>query len=268
MFPRVRFKRVLDPIDRVLEVLGGVIMVLTFTSMLSVSRAGEADVREMLLGSLGCNLAWGIIDAIMYLMNCLAERGREHDTLRTMRAARDPAEARQAIADELPEGVAAILYTSDLELLHGRLLALPEPPAKPRLTGDDWLGAVGVLGLVFFSTLPVVLPFVLISGLTLALRVSNLVAIGMLFVTGYIFGRSTGTPAAAGMRYGARRRATYGRCNCPRRIAASSLPEPKASTARLAAMALSDSACSAIACDHAACAVNRPEWARGRALSE
>ena len=111
MFPRVRFKRVLDPIDRVLEVLGGIIMVLTFTSAMSVSRAGEVDVREMLVGSLGCNFAWGIIDAIMYLMNCLAARGREHDALRAMRAARDPAEARQAIADELPEGVAAILHS-------------------------------------------------------------------------------------------------------------------------------------------------------------
>jgi hypothetical protein len=37
---KARFKRVLDPIDRVLEVLGGVIMVLTFTGALSVSSAG------------------------------------------------------------------------------------------------------------------------------------------------------------------------------------------------------------------------------------
>jgi VIT family len=192
MFPRVRFKRVLDPIDRVLEVLVGVIMVLTFTSAISVSSAGEADVREMLVGSLSCNLAWGIIDAIMYLMNCLAARGRELDALRAMRAARGPAEARQAIADELPEGVAAILNPDELEPLHRRLRALPEPPARPHLTGDDLLGAAGVFGLVFFSTLPVVLPFVFISGPSLALRVSNLVAIVMLFLTGYIFGRSTG----------------------------------------------------------------------------
>ena len=166
-------------------------MVLTFTSALSVSSAGEADVREMLVGSLGCNLAWGIIDAIMYLMNCLAARGREYDALRTMRAARDPEEARQAIAGELSEGIAAILNPDELEPLHQRLRALPEPPTRPHLTGDDLLGAAGVFGLVFFSTLPVVLPFVFISG-PLALRVSNLVAIGMLFLTGYIFGRSTG----------------------------------------------------------------------------
>ena len=55
---------VLDPFDRGLELLGGLVMVLTFTSSLSVS-AGEADVRAMLVGSLGCNLAWDIIEEIV-----------------------------------------------------------------------------------------------------------------------------------------------------------------------------------------------------------
>src|SRR4029077_1246237 len=160
MFPRVRFKWVLDPIDRALEVLGGVIMVLTFTSAMSVRSAGEADVREMLVGSLGCNLAWGIIDAIMYLMNCLAARGREHDALRAMRSVRNAEEARQAISEGLPEGVAVVLSPGELERLHVRLRAWPEPPARPRLEGDDWLGAAGVFCLVFLSTLPVILPFV------------------------------------------------------------------------------------------------------------
>jgi VIT1/CCC1 family predicted Fe2+/Mn2+ transporter len=192
MLPKVRIKLVLEPIDRVLEVLGGVIMVLTFTCALSVSRAGEADVREMLIGSLGCNLAWGIIDAIMYLMNCLAARSREHDALRAMRSVRNAEEARQAISEGLPEGVAAVLSPGELERLHVRLRALPEPPARPRLEGDDWLGAAGVFCLVFLSTLPVILPFVLLSEPALALRLSNLIAVCMLFLTGYIFGRSTG----------------------------------------------------------------------------
>ena len=69
-------KRVLDPIDRVSEVLFGLIMVLTFTGSLSVADAGRDDVRTMLIGALGCNVAWGIIDAMLYLMGCLAERGR------------------------------------------------------------------------------------------------------------------------------------------------------------------------------------------------
>ena len=60
-------KRVLDPIDRISEVLFGLIMVLTFTGSLSVAESGRDDVRTMLIGALGCNLAWGIIDAMLYL---------------------------------------------------------------------------------------------------------------------------------------------------------------------------------------------------------
>jgi hypothetical protein len=192
---KIRFKLVLDPIDRVLEILACVIMVLTFTNVLSVSHAGQANVRAMLIASLGCNFAWGIIDAIMYLMNSLAARGHELDALRAVRAARDPLQAERVLADELPEGVAAVLYPGELEPLLQRLRALPEPSARPRLTGEDWRGALGIFSLVFLSTLPVILPFLFVSKPALALRVSNLVAIGLLFLTGYIFGRNIGHDA-------------------------------------------------------------------------
>jgi VIT1/CCC1 family predicted Fe2+/Mn2+ transporter len=160
--------------------------------VLSVGHAGKADMRAMLIGSLGCNLAWGIIDGIMYLMNSLAARSRELDALRALRAANNVDEAQRMLAAELPEAFAAVLYPGELEPILRRLRALPEPSARPRLTGDDWLGAFGIFGLVFLSTLPVVLPFILVSRPGLALRVSNLVAIGLLFLTGYLFGRNTG----------------------------------------------------------------------------
>jgi hypothetical protein len=38
-------KRVLEPIDRVSEILFGLIMVLTFTASLSIAEAGRDDVR-------------------------------------------------------------------------------------------------------------------------------------------------------------------------------------------------------------------------------
>ena len=69
---------------------------------------------------------------------------------------------------------------------------MPEPAAQPRLQGRDLWGALGVFLLVFLSTLPVVLPFVFAREAMRALRVSNGIAIGMLFLTGYAFGRSTG----------------------------------------------------------------------------
>src|SRR5512136_2439158 len=102
-------KRVLDPIDRVTEVLFGLIMVLTFTGSLSVADAVHDDVRTMLIGALGCNLAWGIIDGVLYLMGCLAEKGRGLLTLRAVRKAGDPRKAQQLIANALPPAVASVL---------------------------------------------------------------------------------------------------------------------------------------------------------------
>src|SRR3954466_13550919 len=95
-------KRILDPIDRVSEVLFGLIMVLTFTSSLSIAEAGRDDIRAMLIGALGCNLAWGIIDAVLSLMGSLAEKGRGLNALRAVRKASDPQHAQRAIADALP----------------------------------------------------------------------------------------------------------------------------------------------------------------------
>src|SRR3954454_6514563 len=92
-------RRVLEPIERISEVLFGLIMVLTFTGSLSVAEAGRDDVRTMLIGAIGCNLAWGIIDAVLYLMGTLAESGRNLISLRTVRKAADPQLAQRLIAE-------------------------------------------------------------------------------------------------------------------------------------------------------------------------
>lgn len=185
-------KRVLEPIDRISEVLFGLIMVLTFTGSLSVAEAGRDDVRTMLIGALGCNLAWGIIDGILYLMGCLAEKGRGLLTFRAIRKAADASDARRLIEDALPSVIARVLKPAELEAVHERLKQLPEPPEKARLHKDDWRGALGVFLLVFLCTFPVVIPFIFMRHAGPALRVSNAVAIVMLFLTGHAFGRVSG----------------------------------------------------------------------------
>jgi VIT1/CCC1 family predicted Fe2+/Mn2+ transporter len=193
-------KRALDPIDRVSEVLFGLIMVLTFTGSLSVAEAGRADVREMLVGALGCNIAWGIIDAMLYLMGCLAEKGRGVITLRAVRLATDPHEAQRHIAGALPPLIASILGPAELDAIRGRLLQLPAPPERARLSRDEWLGALGVFILVFLSTFPVAIPFIFMHDAAAALRVSNAIAIAMLFALGVTFGRMTGrNPVLVGL---------------------------------------------------------------------
>ena len=182
----------LDPIDRISEILFGLIMVLTSTGTLSVITAGRAEVKTMILGALGCNLAWGIIDAGLYLMSCLGERGGNLLKLRTVRQTSDPDAGRRTLADALPAPLVSVLSRDELESLRQRLTKLPESPQRPGLTKDEWLGALGICVLVVLSTIPVIIPFLFIDELRPALRVSNAIAIAMLFMCGYVFARTAG----------------------------------------------------------------------------
>ena len=182
----------LDPIERVSEVLFGLIMVLTFTGSLSAADAGRDEVRTMLIGALGCNLAWGIIDGVLYLMAVLAERGGGLATLNAVRRATDANAAHDLIAGALPPVIASVLNKEELEAMRQRLTGLPEPPARVRLRKQDWLGALAVFFWVFCSTFPVVIPFIFMQNVLPAMRASNAVAVVMLFMTGFAFGRCAG----------------------------------------------------------------------------
>ena len=188
---QVASRRGLDPMDRSSEGLFGLIMVLTFTCAMSAAETGREDVRAMLIGALGCNLAWGVIDAIMYLMACLSERAQGVTTLRAVRRAHSPEHGRQVIADSLPPVIGSVVSPEELERARQQLAALPEP-ARPRLGTDDWMGAVAVFLWVFLITFPVIIPFVFMHDAVAALRVSNGIAIALLFLTGYRFGHAAG----------------------------------------------------------------------------
>ncbi len=182
-------KRVLEPYERISEVLFGLIMVLTFTGSLSVANAGRDDVRAMLIGALGCNLAWGIIDALFYLMGCLSEQGRGIRSLRALRKAAAPDEAHRIIAGALPPMVAATLSPVEFERIRQKLLQLPGPASRLRIHKEEWLGALAVFFWVFLITFPITIPFIFMDNLAQAMRVSNAIAIVLLFLTGYAFGR-------------------------------------------------------------------------------
>jgi hypothetical protein len=189
----------LDPMDRIGEILFGLIMVLTITGALSIAEAGRPQIRAMLFGALGCNLAWGLIDAVMYLMGCLAERARDLRTILAVRSAPTPGDARAAIAEALPQVVASALHDTDYDKIRHAVAGMSLPAERARLTAQDWAGALGVFLLVSVSILPVLVPFLVVQDPGVALRLSNAVALAMLFGTGYRFGQLAGyAPAAVG----------------------------------------------------------------------
>ncbi|MCP3467267.1 MULTISPECIES: VIT1/CCC1 transporter family protein [unclassified Bradyrhizobium] len=196
----IRFGRVLDPMERISEALFGLIMVLTFVCSLGVATADDIRSQTMLVGALGCNLAWGIVDGGLYLLARINDRGINILTMRALRQSPDPETARRVITDALPPELVSVLPLEQLELTPQQLRQLPEPPERPRLTKHDWIGALALCLLSFASTFPIVIPFIFLSDAKMALRVSYAVAIVMLFCCGYAFGYRSGLrPWAAGL---------------------------------------------------------------------
>jgi VIT1/CCC1 family predicted Fe2+/Mn2+ transporter len=191
-------ERLLNPVERISEILFGLIMAVTIVGSLSIAAAGRDEVKEVLVGAVGCNIAWGLVDALMYLVGIATERARNRALAKRVSGA-DTRAAQRLIAQTLPEHVAVLAGPDELEGMRRRLLALP-PPGR-LLRGADWLAALAVFILVIVATFPVVVPFLLTSDPALALRLSRAVTVAMLFLSGFLLGRYAGhtRPLATGV---------------------------------------------------------------------
>jgi VIT1/CCC1 family predicted Fe2+/Mn2+ transporter len=187
----------LDPIDRVSEVMFGLLMAVSIVGALSVATAGRQEVRTALIAALGCNLAWGLVDAVMYLVRTLTERRRNVSLARQVTGAA-PDHGHRAIIATLPDHVAAIVGDTELEGMRQRLLALEIP--RGGLRGEDYLAAVGIFLLVVLATFPIVIPFLLIEDAGRAMQASRAITLAMLFGAGFALGRYAGhvRPALTG----------------------------------------------------------------------
>jgi len=185
---------VLDPLDRDSEFLFGLIMALTFTCTLSAARTEGDAVLKVALGALACNIAWGIVDAVMYLLSCLAQRGRSLVALRRLRSAKSVDAARPVIENALPDSVVAVLSPQELDEILGRMSTQSAPQGPAHLERADYLAAAAIFVVVFSSAIPVVLPLLLLGDHPLAIRISNAVAVVLLFLAGWKFGQAIGAP--------------------------------------------------------------------------
>jgi hypothetical protein len=184
-------KRILDPVDRYSEIIFGLIMVLTFTGTLRVAEAGRQQVYELLIAALGCNLAWGIVDGVMYVVTSVVERARKVALLLGIRAA-PLAEAPALVRAALPGALAPVTEEQAVEHMAARIRGLPALPLRSGVEREDLKGALACFLLTVAATFPPTLPFLVIRDTRLALHVSNAVAVLSLFLAGVGLGRATG----------------------------------------------------------------------------
>jgi hypothetical protein len=199
------FSRYLEPADRLNEVLFGLIMVLSFTLTAGLTVGDGRDAaRTLLIATLGCNVAWGVIDGAMYVMAALLERSRRARAVAAVRAAPDEATAFAAIERSLEGTLTSLATAEERSRLYGviRDVVRRSPPERPRVHKEDLYGALASGVLVVLSTVPAAVPFLLIHEPWRALRVSNALLVGLLFVVGYEWGKQAhASPWRAGLAF-------------------------------------------------------------------
>lgn len=183
----------LNPVDRSSEVIFGLIMVLTFTGSLSAGGSEPATIHGMLIGAISCNLAWGIVDAVMFLMSNLIERSHSLLMYRRVLETRDEGEADRIIAGSMPSVISNLINPAEMKTIREKLRQLQLIPERVHLTREDYMAALAIFMLVFLSTFPVIIPFLFFEDAMTALRISNAIAVVMLFFCGLILGRYAGS---------------------------------------------------------------------------
>lgn len=186
----------LDPVDSLAEILFGLIMVLSFTLAAGfVAGEGAEGVHKLLIATLGCNIAWGIIDGAMYVMGALMHRGRRMRFIAAIQSAPDEATKRRIVSAEMEEALTSKTTPSERDAIHATIVSMASHarPGHLRATRDDWMGALNCFLLVVVTTLPAAFPFLVIrDDPFLALRVSNLLLVAMLFGVGFAWAKAAG----------------------------------------------------------------------------
>lgn len=175
--------------------LFGLIMTLSFTLGSGLTADdGPEGVRQLLIAALGCNVAWGIIDAVLCWMGRVSERNRLARLRASVRSAESRAAALAIVRGELHGALEDVVPAAAREQLYEAVV--DETQANEAARGgprrEDLYAAAAVFFLVFVWSVPASIPFFFLSDKLVSLRVSNAILIGLLFVTGWRWAAWTG----------------------------------------------------------------------------
>jgi VIT1/CCC1 family predicted Fe2+/Mn2+ transporter len=186
--------RYLDPGESLSELLFGLIMTLTFTLGAGLMlREDPTAARDLLIATIGCNVAWGIIDAAFYVSGQIFERARMARVGQLIRDADSEEAAAALVEEELDELIGVTVNEAERTELYRRMArhVRASQPRAPGLVRADFAGALASFWLVFFGSIPAAVPFLFVRDPWIALRISNAILILLLFVAGLRWARYT-----------------------------------------------------------------------------
>ena len=128
---------------------------------------------SLLFAAIGCNIAWGIIDAVMYIVNCITVRSGKVRLVKAVRRSPDGQAALALIQDEIEPELQEASYSRGCRSVEP---ICPETYCPGTARKDHFderrpLRRMACFWLVFVSCLPAAIPFLIFSQPHFALRV-------------------------------------------------------------------------------------------------
>jgi VIT1/CCC1 family predicted Fe2+/Mn2+ transporter len=138
------------------------------------------------------NLLWAAVDGLLLIFTNLLERGRYNKMISTIKAS-DKNLATQTISNELSHTIINVLDEKDkvliTETVLDKILSLSANMAKKfKISSRDVLGSAIVIFFVFSPSILILPFFLFISNLSVAILISNIIGILLLFGFGYRLG--------------------------------------------------------------------------------
>src|SRR4026207_1060442 len=139
--------RLVDPPTSLGELLFGLIMTLTFTlgAGIIIEDEGREGARQLLIALIGCNIAWGLIDGVLYLAGQVFDRSRLRRIGQAVRGAGDQRSAVTIVAGELDELLDHVTSAGERDELYSRiatnLRSGASPPQPNTISRADLMGA-------------------------------------------------------------------------------------------------------------------------------
>lgn len=195
MFEKIRhfYGAYCAPGDRLGETFYAVWMVVVSIGLLnSGGQITPEHIAYVVSVALVVNLSWGVIDGITVMLGNIIDRVQRDRVVHDLKAGRNGSEAK-ALAD-LDDTVVAVLPEAERRRI---VAAVAEGPsgADPRTTPywparEDWLYALGIVGIDVFVAVPVVAPIILIHDVPTAVYISRLIATAIFAALGAAYARN------------------------------------------------------------------------------
>jgi hypothetical protein len=186
--------RALDPADALAEMTCGLVMVLTILCTAGWYVSGSDEPRRALaLAAFGCCLAWGIIDGFLYVASAVYERGRRGRLIRSVQSS-DRALAVAFVRDRLAAATGNLLSAESATDVAEELVDVAagvEPPNRITTKRSDFPPVLGAMVLNVSATILPGIAILLVNDWRDALAVAKSLVVGMMFLTGFFWGRTT-----------------------------------------------------------------------------